>query len=384
MTLRVMHVISSLGAGGAERSLGEMLPMMRDRGIDSLVVCLLRREHGVHEVVERQGFDVRVVGASRWKASPRIRRIINGWRPDIVHTTIFEADVLGRIAAAGYPCKVVTSLVNTYDGMRVADPTVARQKEAAARFVDGLTARRLNDHFHAISPAVRDSAVSRLRIDPSRITVVPRGRDRSRLGEPSLARRAAVRQSLGLPPSAEVVLNIGRQEPQKGQSVLIEALAMLAPSRPDLFLLQAGREGKSSAQLRKLASELGVLHKIRFLGFRDDVGDLLAGADVFAFPSFYEGLGGSVLEAMAMNVPVVVTDIPALVDVVESHRGGCVVPVGDPRALAKAVDRLLRDRRAATAIAARARRIFVDRFTLDRSVDGMVGMYYSVIHGRSC
>lgn len=384
MTLRVMHVINGLGAGGAERSLAEMLPGLRDRGIDNLVVCLLRKNHGVHSSVERQGFDVRVVGSSRSRAPFRIRRIANSWRPDILHTTIFEADVLGRLAAVGHPCKVLTSLVNTYDGVRVADPTVPGYKVAAARLVNGVTARHLNDHFHAISPAVRDSAVNRLGIDRSRVTVVPRGRDLSRLGEASPQRRAEVRRKLGLHQNAEVVLNVGRQEPQKGLAILVRAIADLAVTRPRVRLLQVGRDGKVSLDLRKLAADLGVMDRIDFLGFRDDVGDLLAAADVFAFPSYYEGLGGSVLEAMAMSVPIVVTDVPALVDVVEGGRGGLIVPVGDAPALANALATLLDDRFAAEGTAERALAIFLDRFTMERSVDGMVEMYRRVVaaHGR--
>lgn len=381
--MRVLHIISSLGAGGAEQSLAEMLPMFSESGVESALVCLSRAHEGVHDRVVSSGYGVRVVGTARATALPRIRRAIKDFRPDVVHTTISEANMLGRIAAAGLPCRVMSSLVNTtYDGVRMADPGINRHKLAAAKAVDRFTARHMTDHFHAISEAVRDSAVTHLGISPDRVTVVERGRDLARLGEPSAARRRAARDALGLPEEAEVVLNIGRQDYQKDHATLLEAVAKLAPRRPRLVLLQAGRDGKATPEVRRLASEMSLGDRVRLLGFRSDVGDLLAAADVFAFPSIYEGLGGSVLEAMAMRVPIVVTAVPALEEVVESGRGARVVPVGDASALAEAIDGLLEDRAAAAETAMRARQIFMERFTLQRSAERMVGLYRRVAAGE--
>ncbi len=377
--MHVLHVINGLGTGGAERSLAEMLPLMREAGVESTIACLSRKSEGVHASVEVAGFPVHVIGSERVRAIRRLRALIDALRPDLVHTTIFEADLLGRLAAVGKPCKVLTSLVNTtYDGVRVADAELNPMKVRAAQALDSLTARRLTDQFHAITAAVRDSAVKHLGIDAQRVTVVERGRSLDRLGAPSADRRRAVRAALELADDTEVVLNVGRQEPQKAQAVLLEAIAKLAPSRPRLTLLQAGREGKSTAELQSAASDLGLADRVRFLGHRDDVGDLQSAADVFAFPSVYEGLGGSVLEAMAMRTPTVVTDVPALVEVVEGGRGGLVVPVGDPSALARAVERLLDDQQFAAGLAEQAAAIFDSRFTLERSAARMVNLYAHV------
>ena len=377
--MRVLHIIGSLGRGGAEQSLAEMLPIFTEAGIDSALVCLSRAPQGVHDLVEDAGYPVSVVGTRRVTAVLRIRRAIKEWRPDVVHTTISEASMLGRVAAAGLPCRVMSSLVNTtYDGVRLADPGINRYKFAASKGVDRFTARHLTDHFHAITGAVRDSAITHLRLRPERVTVVERGRDLARLGEPSADRRCAVRDALGLAEDAEVVLNIGRQEYQKDHATLLEAIARLASSRPRLVLLQAGREGKATPQTARLVEDLGVAERVHFLGFRRDVGDLLAASDAFAFPSIYEGLGGSVLEAMAMRVPIVVTDVPALVEVVESGRGALVVPVRDPSALAEAIETLLEDRVAASEMAERAQQIFFERFTLQRSAGRMVELYRKV------
>lgn len=382
--MKVLHVINGLGTGGAERSLAELLPLLAVAGIDSSVACLVRKPEGVHAQVEAAGYPVTVIGSDRLSAVRRLRALITADQPDVVHTTIFEADVIGRVAAAGQRCKVVSSIVNTtYDGLRLADTQINPAKFAAAKMLDRVTARRLTDHFHAISPAVRDSAIAHLGLRPERVTVIERGRDLARLGRASIDRRNAVRAMLGVPADAEVVLSVGRQEPQKDQALLLRAVATLTSTRPRLTVLHVGRAGKATAELERLAATTELAGRVRFLGHRDDVGDLLAASDVFAFPSVYEGLGGSVLEAMALGAPVVVSDAPALVDVVEGGRGGLVVPVGDAAALAAAVERLLDDRALAAALAQQARQIFADRFTLERSAGRMVDMYAQVAGARS-
>jgi glycosyltransferase involved in cell wall biosynthesis len=381
--MRVLHIINSLGAGGAERSLAEMLPLFTAAGVASEVACFTRAPEGVHERVEGAGVRVHVVGAGRLAAIPRLRRVIRQWDPDIVHTTIYEADVLGRLAAVATRTKVLTSLVNTtYDGVREADSAISPRKFAAAKAIDKVTARRLTDHFHAISGAVKDSAVRNLGISPERVTVVERGRDLTRLGRPSPPRRRSVRQQLDIAQDAEVVINVGRQEPQKDQTSLIEAISRLASERDGLVLLQVGREGKATPQLRRRVDELNLSGRVRFLGHRVDVGDLLAAADVFAFPSIYEGLGGSVLEAMAMRMPIVVSEAPALTEVVEYGRGASVVPFRDPAALARAIGHLLDHPEEAAAMAERAQQVFFERFTLERSVERMVALYHHVARGE--
>jgi glycosyltransferase involved in cell wall biosynthesis len=380
--MRILHVINGLGTGGAERSLAELLPYFTAAGVESSIVCLAHKPNGVHEAVVRAGYDVQVVGTDRVQAAWRIRQIVRRRHPDIVHTAIFDADVLGRLAAMGLHTRVVSSLVNTYGEMGVADPTVSSRKLAAVRHVDGLTARHLTDHFHAISGVVKESAVEYLGLPPQKVTVVERGRELGRLGDPSPARRIRVRRALGISEDAEVVLNLGRQEPQKDQATLIRAMIRLAPNRPRLVLVQAGRPGKSTRELHRLVINSGLPLRVLFLGHRDDAGDLFAAADVFAFPSVYEGLGGSVLEAMAMRVPVVVSDVPALLDVTGHGAGGTRVPVGDDAALAVGIERLLVDPEQAHAQAERARRIFEERFTLERSVMGMLALYETVLGQR--
>lgn len=364
--MKTLHVINGLGTGGAERSLAEMLPRLRQFAIDPTVACLTRRNEGVEQQVVRSGVTVEFVpGASRSAQLVNLRRLVHHLDPMVVHTTIFEADQLGRLAALGRT-PVLTSLVNTsYVPRRLTDPNVQRWRLRAVQATDRALAP-LTTHFHAISGAVRDDAVRRLGISPSRITVIPRGRDRARLGERTPRRRREVRRSIGLPVDAPVILNVGRQEHQKGQEQLLIAASRLRQARSDVIWLIAGREGNASPALRRMWSAEKLEGTVRFLGHRDDVPDLLCAADLFVFPSLFEGLGGAILEAMALGLPVVASDIPAIREALGPGNGR-IVPVGDSEALSSEVLRAL-DEGHDEAAAQRLKSRFKSTYNLDEIV----------------
>lgn len=378
--MKVLFVHNGLGTGGAERSLAELLPGLVEAGISPTVACLYRRDEGVERAVLARGFDVRFLRQRRTLSRAfAIRNLIRRERPDVVHTTIFEANVSGRLAAAGTGTIVVSSLVNTPWGAgRTLDPNVRRPKMMAARTIDAFTARHLTHHFHAITNAVKDWAVETLGLDAERITVIERGRDPGRLGEPGPERRGRVRAELGFTEDDEVVLAVGRQEFQKGHRYLLEAMENICARRPRAALLVAGRRGNASGELDRLLASLDP-ERVRLLGHRDDVPDLLSAADVFAFPSLYEGLGGSLIEAMALGLPIVASDVPAIREVVEDGACALLVPPASPRELAGAIERLLADDRMRASFGERGRARFLERFTLARSTARMVELYRGLV-----
>ena len=382
--MKILFVIDSLGAGGAERSLAELLPALEDAGIEPIIACLDHRTYGVEAEVVASGADVRFLPRRPIARLRGLRRIVAEESPDLIHTTILASNLVGRLASIGTRVKVLTSLVNTpYAPIRKQDPRVRPMALAAVRLVDIATARRLTDHFHAITEAVKSWAVADMGIDPSLITVVHRGRDPDRLGETGPERRRSARRALGLQDDDQVVLTVGRQEFQKGQRYLLEAVAALAPSRPHLRLLMAGRRGASSPELERLLASPGLAGRVHVLGHREDVPDLLAASDLFAFPSLFEGLGGSVLEAMALGLPIVASDLPAVREIVEEGKNALLVPIEDQDQLAEAIDRVLQDPNLARAFGQRSREIFLERFTSTRSTEAMIDLYRHLANGST-
>jgi glycosyltransferase involved in cell wall biosynthesis len=382
--VRLLFVIPGISGGGTERSLRELVPTLVDTGIDVSIAYMVERTTDNEDELQRAGARLHHITERRLDARARcVRRVIASFRPDIVHTTLFEADLAGRLAAWRAPgCSpiVVSSIVNTsYDPVRLTDPNVRAWKLHAVRLADGWTARNLTDYFHAVSQAVKDSAVGALRIDPKRVIVVERGRDPGRLGEPSPERRARVRSALGIGRAAKVIVAVGRQEFQKGHVYLVSAFDLVAARHPDAELLLVGRPGSQSAEVEARISRSAHGDRVRSLGQRDDVPDLLAACDVLALPSLYEGFPGAVIEAMALGVPVVASDLPTLREVVEEGGSGLLVPPRNPERLAEAMGRMLDDPEASRQLGERGRELFLTRLTAEQSHRRMIELYERLV-----
>jgi glycosyltransferase involved in cell wall biosynthesis len=379
--MKVLHVIDALGVGGgAEHALATMLPLLRERGIESTVACLIPRDGGLQEELRRQGFDVEVLAARGLAGRARaLRRKVRTGSPDLVHATLFNSCLATRLATIGLDVARLDSLVNTsYDPVRVEHLGIPAWKLRIVRGVDGVTARHLGGHFHVLTRAVRDEAVDVLGIDPGRVTVVPRGRSSVSLGARTAYRRREVRERLGFG-DGPLLLTVGRQDAQKAQPLLVRAFARVRESHPGAVLLVAGREGDATREIHRTIDELGLRSAVRLLGHRDDAADLYAAADVFVFPSMYEGLGSVIIEAMALATPIIGSDAPAIAEVLDNGRDGAVVPRGNVDALATAMVELLDDADRRSELGRRARAAFEARFELDVVVDATVDLYERVV-----
>jgi glycosyltransferase involved in cell wall biosynthesis len=170
-----------------------------------------------------------------------------------------------------------------------------------------------------------------------------------------------LRGSLAIPPHAVVFLNVGRLDPAKGQTCLLRAFQRVATQAPDAFLVLAG-DGPDGEALKSLAGELGIAKKVRFLGRRTDIGVCLEMADVFVFPTLFEGLGLALVEAMFKKLPCIASRIDVLLEVIPDQESGLVVSPGSVDALADAMIRLQADPILRRALGLQAQKIADARF----------------------
>lgn len=372
--MRVASLIDSLAPGGAERSLATLAPELRARGVD-IEVAYLGRDATLAPLFESTGTPVRALdGRGRLDNVRRVRRWLRTVAPDVVHTTLYEADQAGRIAASSLRLPVVSSLVNlAYGEEQLTDPRLKPWKVRAAQTLDRLTARRVR-RFHAITATVADTMAARLRVPRHLIEVIPRGRPAAGLGTRTVARREAARARLGIDFEVPLVVAAARHEHQKGLDRLVEAAPRLGREIPGIRVMIAGRRGNASADLEHRIRDLGLDGAVELLGHRDDVPDLLVAADVFVLPSRWEGLGSVLLEAMALEVPIVASDLPAVREVVDDASALLVSePTGER--LAGAVAATLADPGTAAARASTARARFLDEFEIARVADATVAFY---------
>ena len=175
--------------------------------------------------------------------------------------------------------------------------------------------------------------------------------------------------SLGVPAGVPVVGNVAALTDHKDHATLIEALALARPRVPQARLVILG-EGELRGALEARVRERGLGDRVVFAGFRPDLDRLLPAFSLFCLSSRLEGLGTSLLDAMAFGLPVVATSAGGIPEAVEDGVTGRVVPPGDPAALADALVSVLGDDERRRALGAAGRRRFLERFTADRMVDG--------------
>jgi glycosyltransferase involved in cell wall biosynthesis len=166
--------------------------------------------------------------------------------------------------------------------------------------------------------------------------------------------------------------NVARLAEQKDHRTLVEAAAIVLERQADVRFVVAG-DGELRAELEALAAPLG--ERFRFLGARDDVPDLLASFEVFAFPSRFEGLCVSVIEAQAAGVPVVATPVGGIRETVVEGETGWLVPPGDPVVLAERISWVLDHADEARPVAEEARRRARERFSVERMVERTLALY---------
>jgi len=368
-------VINRLGKAGAERSLAAMVPHFVSAGVD-VHIAFLVDERSVPAPFERAGASVVSLAgrAGRLGQIHRLRQQIGTWRPDVIHTTLFDADLVGRCAGVTTGVPVVTSLVNVaYGPEQLANPDLRRWRLRSAQVADAVSARSVR-RFHAITAHVAAVMARRLRLRDDRIDVVPRGREPAELGSRTPERRARARERLGVAPDEQLVVAAARHEYQKGLDVLLEAFRGVVGRVPAARLLIAGRQGSQTARLTATI-EPELADVISILGARDDVHEILCAADVFAFPSRWEGFGSVLLEAMALEAPIVASDLGAVREVVHDEAEALLVPPGDVSRLAAAIERTLEDRQGTEARARAARQRFSQHFTVERVVAEMLAFY---------
>jgi glycosyltransferase involved in cell wall biosynthesis len=378
--MRVLHVIDSLAPAGAERSLADMTPHLIQRGLE-LGIVVLHERPGLAAEVRSAGASVDALeGSNRVTWVREATKLIRSRQPDLVHTTLFDADLVGRTAGrlAGVP--VVSSLVSTpYGSEHRAEAGQRALKLHAAQLADIITSRLVR-RFRAVSEAVKCAAVERLHLKADLIEVIPEGRDPARLGRATAARRSAARASLELS-EEPVVLAVARHEPPKGLDLLLRAVPALRAVCPQVQVIVAGQHGRSSAQLTSIINELDLARSVRLLGHRDDIAELFCAADVFVLPSRREGIPGVVQEAMALEVPIVASDIAPVREALGDPSLAELFRPGDVVDLAAAVAKAIKNPAVGRQRATQARMRFIGEYDVAGVAQRVLAFYETALHG---
>jgi glycosyltransferase involved in cell wall biosynthesis len=359
-------VISNHGdiVGGGEISLLTLL-----KGLDRsrwAPIVVVPAEGTVAAAARALGLPVQIVplppirhpSLACFRSIAMLRRVIRGCGACLVHANgsraMFYAGLAGRLLRT----PVIWHI-------RILEPD---------RPLDWLLVR-LATRSIAISEAVR----RRLAPWPAaleRCVVVPNGLDLD--GFVPSAPPAAVRSGLSLGPGDRAIGTVGRLVPFKGHRHLLDAFARLRHRYPELHVLVVG-DGPERGPLEEQASRLGVAKAVRFTGHREDVADLLTVMEVFVLPSLAEHFGRVILEAMAVERPVVATSAGGVPEIVVDNVTGLLVPPADPEALANATATLLADSTRARLMGKEGRRRVEEHYSLPLHAERIEAVYAEVV-----
>lgn len=298
-----------------------------------------------------------------------------------------ELDGYSMLRLASLLRKTGASLVHAHDAHAVTFANVAGHLAGVPSVATRRVDFPLRSHWKykslsrliCISEAIRD-VCSSSGLDPEEMPVVKSGIDTEWTSETVQDRDNVLSELFPGVQVSHLLFNAASLVDHKGQKYLIQAMPAILDAYPETALAIAG-QGELLDSLLKLARKLGVADRVCFAGFRNDVPRLLVACDVFVMPSHMEGLGTSLMDAMAASKPVVATTAGGMCELVENRVSGLQVPAGNPEQLASAVVELLGDHELRRSISNGARERALREFSLDRMAHGTADVYREILAG---
>lgn len=368
--IRLLAFVTVFDVGGTERQLVAMAKGLDHSRFDLRVACFKRSGTFLPEL-EAQGIPVVAYPIRSFhdlrtlREQLRFARDLRRERTQIVHTFNFYPNMFAIPAArlAGVPV-VIGTLRDMGD---LWTPMQRRTQRWVCRMAHRVVAN---------ASAVREQAV-REGYDPEKVCVIRNGLDLAKFS--STSDHAVQRAALGLPPHVPVVAVFSRLNHEvKGIHDFLQAAAGVASVHRDVRFLVVG-EGPLRAGLEALAERLGLGDRVRFTGFRSDIGDSMAAVSISVIPSQSEGLSNVLLESMAASLPVIATRVGGTPEVVEHEQSGLLVPPRDPAALARAIGSLLSDPARAAVLGGAGRQRVEQLFQLGRMVGETEALYHGML-----
>ncbi len=362
--------------GGGKRVFMQIMKGLSKRTFNVLSCCSL----SIQQEKELHAEGVRIIKThlSGYNPIVSILRLSNIMRNEdihIVHSQGGRADFYSRVAAFIARVPIVVSstavLVDRYD--------VSLPRRMLYVFCDRITEQFVNK-FVVVSESLRESLIRDHGIAPERITKIYNGIELDRY-RPSLECQGSFRTECLLSEDDFLIGSVGRLVYEKGYEFLLKATPLILASCPRAKIVIVG-DGPLKSKLRNITRELGIVESCLFVGFREDIANILSSLDVFVLPSIMEGLPIVILEAMAMAKPIVASDIDGIREQVENGRTGILIPPRDPQALAEGINQLLKDRFQAQGFGMEARKQVEEMFDIRRQVALHEEVYKGLLKGR--
>lgn len=358
----ILYLVVGLEIGGTEIQLLELLKKL-DRKKYNPMVCCMKKRGVLADDIERTGIRVESLGIRNrfnFLALPRLIRILRKERIDILHTFLFWANILGRLAGRMTRVPIVIS----------SEECIKLKKKKISILIDRLTSKWA-DKMIVVSKAIKNTLVAREKISPKKIEVIYNGIDLNNFRVKNKREKDSI-------PKVGIV---GRLHPDKGHCYFLKAAAQTIKKKPKIEFLIVGH-GPLRKKLEDLSNELALSDKVVFAGGRRDISQIMSSLDILVLSSLEEGLGNVLLEALACGRPVVATSVGGVEEIIQDRVHGLLVPPKDPEALAQAILWMLKNEREAQEMAKRGKEKVEKYFTVDRMIEKTERLYDELIQEK--
>jgi glycosyltransferase involved in cell wall biosynthesis len=366
--IRIAYTIKSMSVGGSQTHLLQVLQSLDRQRFEPALYCLSGRGALLDDVraldipVKTPGARLSFKGAALVARVVTLARALRQQRAEMVHNYLLRANLVGSVAAQLARVPVVLSSKRGCHERRGFELVSAKIGNALSHKVI-VNAEAVRDFVHANEGCPKD-----------KMTVIPSGVDTDRFRP---LPGAGFKARLGLPEDRPVIGIVTRMRVRKGVEEFIRAVGRVRQTRPDACAAIIG-EVELDDSLQTLMRELGLDGHLNLLGRRNDMPEVYAALDVFVLSSHDEGMSNAILEAMAMEKPVVATDVGGTGEVVRHGHTGLLVPAKDPEALAAAISDMLAQPLRAREMGRLGRRIVEDGFSAHAMVRQMERMYFNL------
>lgn len=375
---KILWMIDSLGHGGAERLTLAILERF-DRERFDLRVCALQERGGnpVAKDLQNAGIPVDLLGiptlrhpANLFKITTYLRR----HKPQLIHAQLEFSIILGSLAARlmGIPC---VATLHTLDN----------PQEQRARWRYRITLAALK---HLCNRSIGVSKITRLhylrdgKIPDEKIITLYNGIDLSIYKDTSTEERIAKRKEFGLAPDSVVAVTVAVLREPKGIQFMLQAMAQLRETHPNLQYLIVG-DGEHGPALKEMARNLGLTTQVIFAGQRKDIHEILPACDFFVLPTLTEALPTVLMEAMAAQKAVIASNVGGVPEMIEDGVNGRLLPPGDVSALAHACAQLAENSALRKAWGTAGQAICQKKFNIQAQITALEALYHSLIGKRS-
>lgn len=375
--IKILHLIESLTIGGAERRLINDLKFI-DKDRFSNVVCCIRKDDDLRGEIEKLGievFSLEEYATGHLRKLLYLIRYLSKNKIDILHSQIFWADIYGRVAGK---ISGVKHIFSTVQGTPYTSG-ISYLNSSKRKFLDGITGRWSNTRFIAVSEFARDSTVQHLHVNRDLIEVIYNYIDYECWQEISKVASERLRDQLGLSEDDVVLITVGRLNPPKGHTYVLEVIPSILEEWTNSKYLIVG-DGPSREMLRSLTRRLGIEQHVIFTGNRMDVKEIIHLSDIFILPTLSEGLSIALLEAMALGKPCIVTSIPPNLEIIKDMINGLTVTPGDSESIKEAILFLIRNGKERERMGLEGQKTVKDKFGPKRNIKLLEDYYLKVYY----